>query len=104
MDISQTKSNLVNLFYETGPWFSLVQCIPTMFVVSPKTMQRVLMMSGSWTNHSYEPVLFGGLTSSMHCDATGMYEKEYDLLYVADSEPTRVRDERVLTHFLSIKC
>ncbi len=37
-----------------------------------------------------------------HCDATGMYEKEIesaDLLYVADSERTRLRDERVLTHF-----
>ncbi len=43
----------------------------------------------------------------MHCDAMGMYEKEIesaDLLYVADSERTRLRDERVLTHFLSIKC
>ncbi len=38
----------------------------------------------------------------MHCDATGMYEKEIEsanLLYVADSEQTRLRDERVLTHF-----
>ncbi len=38
----------------------------------------------------------------MHCDATGMYKKEIesvDLLYVADSEQTCIRDERVLTHF-----
>ncbi len=38
----------------------------------------------------------------MHCDTTGMYEKEIesdDLLYVADSERIRLRDERVLTHF-----
>ncbi len=43
----------------------------------------------------------------MHCDATGMYEKEIesaDLLYVADSERTRLRDERVLKKKLSIKC
>ncbi len=38
----------------------------------------------------------------MHCDTTGMYEKEIesaDLLYVADSERTRLQNERVLTHF-----
>ncbi len=32
----------------------------------------------------------------------GMYEKEIesaDLLYVADSEQTSLRDERALTHF-----
>ncbi len=34
----------------------------------------------------------------MHCDATGTYESA-DPLHVADSEPTRLRDERVLTHF-----
>ncbi len=43
-----------------------------------------------------------GFDREMHCDATGMYEKEIesaDLLYVADSEWTRLRDERVLMHF-----
>ncbi len=38
----------------------------------------------------------------MHRDTMGMYEKEIesaDLLYVADSEQTRFRDERVRTHF-----
>ncbi len=43
-----------------------------------------------------------GFNREMHCDATGMYEKEIqsaDLLYVADSERTCLRDERVLTRF-----
>ncbi len=43
----------------------------------------------------------------MHRDTTGMYEKQIesaDLLYVADSEQTRLRNERVRTHFLAIKC
>ncbi len=31
----------------------------------------------------------------MHCDATGMYEKEIE----ADSEQTRLGDERALTQF-----
>ncbi len=38
----------------------------------------------------------------MHCDTTGMYEKEIesaDLLYVADSEQTHLQNERVQTHF-----
>ncbi len=38
----------------------------------------------------------------MHCDATGMYEKEIesaDLIFVADSERTCLRDEHVLTNF-----
>ncbi len=42
------------------------------------------------------------LQQGKYTDATGMYEKEIesaDLLYVADSERTRLWDERVLTHF-----
>ncbi len=42
-----------------------------------------------------------GFNREMHCDATGLYEKEIDsadLLYVADSELT-LRDECVLRHF-----
>ena len=42
------------------------------------------------------------ITREMHCEPTRMYEKEIesvDLLHVADSERTRLRDERVLTHF-----
>ncbi len=43
-----------------------------------------------------------GFDKENNCDATGIYEKEIesaDLLYLADSERTRLRDERVLTHF-----
>ncbi len=37
-----------------------------------------------------------GVNREMH--ATGMYEKEIDLLYAADSERTCIRDEQFLMH------
>ncbi len=43
-----------------------------------------------------------GFNCEMHWDDTGMYEEEIesaDLLYVADSERTRLQDECVLMHF-----